>query len=62
MNGYRTIIVAIGITVIGALQGLDWVHLLPDNPQAVGAVTTGIGIAMAILRLMTSTPVGGAPK
>jgi hypothetical protein len=57
LKGYRTLIVAASIAVIGALQGLDWVSLLPGNSQAAGWVVTGLGIAMMVLRTITTTPV-----
>lgn len=56
--GWRTVIVAALIAAVGALQGLDWVHLIPNDPQAVGWVITGLGIVMAILRTLSTTPVG----
>jgi hypothetical protein len=57
LKGYRTLIVAASIAVIGALQGLDWVSLLPGNSQSAGWVVTGLGIAMMVLRTITTTPV-----
>jgi hypothetical protein len=57
LKGYRTLIVAAAISIVGALQGLDWVSLLPGNSQAAGWVVTGLGIAMMVLRTITTTPV-----
>jgi hypothetical protein len=57
LKGYRTLIVAAAIAIVGALQGLDWVSLLPGNSQAAGWVVTGLGIAMMVLRTITTTPV-----
>lgn len=57
MTGYRTVAVAALVAVFGALQGLDWVHMIPDV-QTAGWITTGIGIVMTVLRFMTTTPVG----
>ncbi|OJW25867.1 MAG: hypothetical protein BGO51_15585 [Rhodospirillales bacterium 69-11] len=59
MTGYRTIVAAAVLTVLGALQGLDWAQLIPNNPEVVGWVLTGIGAVMAVLRVVTKTPVGG---
>lgn len=59
LQGYRTIIVAIAVTVFGALAAVDWVTLL-HNPRTAGYVVAGIGVVMAALRLVTTTPVGGA--
>jgi hypothetical protein len=57
LKGYRTLIIAIGIAVVGAQQGLDWISLLPGNSQAAGWIVTGLGVAMMILRTITTTPV-----
>lgn len=62
LSGYKTAIVAVLVTVVGALQGLDWASLLPTSPQAVGWVTAGIGAVMFVLRTITSTPIGGGSK
>lgn len=60
LSGYRTALVAAVIAVLGALQGLDWLSLLPSDPKAVGWVTAGIGAIMMFLRSITTTPIGGA--
>jgi hypothetical protein len=60
--GYRTLIISSVVTVLGALQGLDWVNLIPNDPQAAGWVMTAIGVLMASLRVITTGPVGGASK
>ena len=58
MVGYRTVIIAAVVAIIGALQGLDWAALLPTNPQAAGWAVSGLGLLMGVLRLVTSTSVG----
>lgn len=58
LTGYKTLIVGAAVTVLGAIQGLDWTHLIPNNPTTVGWVTSGIGAVMMILRFFTNTPVG----
>jgi len=60
LKGYRTIIVAVLIAVIGALQGLNWLNLLPDNAEAAGWIVSGLGFVMMALRAVTDTPVGKA--
>jgi len=57
MTGYRTIIVAVLVAIFGALQGLDWVHLVPDA-RVAGWIVSGIGLVMFVLRWFTTTPVG----
>jgi hypothetical protein len=57
LKGYRTLIISAAIAVVGALQGLDWISLLPANPRAAGWAVTVLGIAMMVLRAITTTPV-----
>lgn len=59
MTGYRTVIVAALVAVVGALQGLNFVELIPEDPNAAGWIVTGLGVVMGVLRFMTSTSVGG---
>jgi hypothetical protein len=58
LTGYRTVLLGAVVTVVGALQGLDWVALLPNSPQVAGWVVSGIGVTMTVLRFITSTPIG----
>jgi len=57
MQGYRTVLIASLIAVFGALQGLDWVSLIPDANVA-GWIVSGIGLVMFVLRWFTTTPIG----
>ena len=59
MTGYKTVIVAALIAVVSALQGLNFADLIPNDPQTVGWVTSGLGLVMFVLRWFTSTPIGG---
>lgn len=59
MKGKRTIIFGVLVTVLGALQAVqltDWMELVGD--QAAGAITSGIGVAILVLRYLTTTPIG----
>lgn len=60
LTGYKTIIVGAALTILGAIQGLDWAHII-TNPTAAGWVVSGIGVVMMILRALTTTPVA-TPK
>ena len=44
------------VTIIGALQALNWAQLIPSNPTAVGYVTAALGAGMIVLRFLTSQP------
>lgn len=54
LTGWKTFIVALAISVFGALEAFDFTQFL--NADTAGYVTTGIGIVMFILRALTSTP------
>jgi hypothetical protein len=43
------------LTVLGALQGLDWATLI-TNPKVSGIIISGIGVAVMILRAVTNQP------
>lgn len=57
LTGWRTLIFSVLVSVIGILQATDWVSLL-NNPKTAGIVVTAIGVASAVLRFMTNTPIG----
>lgn len=54
LNGYKTFVAALAITIFGALEAFDFTQFL--NADTAGYVTTGLGIVMFILRALTSTP------
>jgi hypothetical protein len=59
LTGYRTF-VASGLTIVfGLLAQTNWIDFL-NNPKA-GGVAIGMGILMALLRLITNTPPGVGP-
>lgn len=58
LTGWKTVIVGALVTLFGFAQGLDWIHLLPNNPTLVGWIVSGLGVVMVILRGLTSTPIG----
>ena len=56
-KGWRTLAVSLAISVAGVLQSTDWTTLVPED--RVGPVMVGIGVLMAVLRVVTDGPVGG---
>jgi len=56
LTGWKTLIFSAAVALIGVLQTADWVNLL--GSQKAGIIVTGIGIASAVLRWLTTTPVG----
>lgn len=57
MKGYRTLLFSLAVAIVGVLQAFDWATLVP--PEQAGIAFTVVGVAGAILRFLTSTPVGG---
>ena len=58
LKGWKTFIVAALVALAGVAQQADWVSLI--GPANAGYVLTGVGILMAILRFVTSTPAGSS--
>ena len=55
-KGWRTMIVAVSLAIVGVLQAADWATIV--GPRQVGPVMLAIGILVAVLRTLTDTPVG----
>jgi hypothetical protein len=51
----KTAWVGAAVTVVGALQALNWAQLIPSGPAA-GIIASGLGVAMIALRFFTSKP------
>jgi hypothetical protein len=58
MQGWRTLLVAMAVAVVGAAQanGAAWTEVL--GPSNAGYVTMVLGFVMGFLRSLTSTPAG----
>lgn len=54
MSGYKTFIIALLITIFGALETFDYTQFL--TAENASYVTAGIGILMFGLRAVTKTP------
>ncbi len=55
-KGWRTIAISLVLAVAGVLQTADWSRIV--GPDQVGPVMLAVGILVAVLRVMTDTPVG----
>ena len=51
----KTAWVGAAVTVVGALQALNWAELIPCGPAA-GIIASSLGVAMIVLRFLTSKP------
>jgi hypothetical protein len=56
MKGYRTLLFSLAVAIIGVLQSFDWATVIP--PEQAGVALTVVGVVSAVLRFLTSTPVG----
>jgi hypothetical protein len=56
MKGYRTLLFSLAVAVVGVLQSFDWATVVP--PEHAGIALTVVGVISAVLRFLTSTPVG----
>jgi hypothetical protein len=58
MQGWRTLLVAMAVAVVGAAQanGAAWTEVL--GPSNAGYVTMVLGFVMGFLRSITTTPAG----
>ena len=55
-KGWKTLAASLIVAVAGVLQSTDWTTIVP--PDSVGPVMVGIGVLMAVLRVLTDGPVG----
>jgi len=55
-KGWKTLAASLMVAVAGVLQSTDWTTIVP--PDRVGPVMVGIGVLMAVLRVLTDGPVG----
>lgn len=56
MKGWKTLILSAGTALLGVASAFDWTSVLA-GPWG-GWIVTGIGVASAVLRAVTNTPVG----
>ena len=57
LKGWRTLLFSLLVATVGVLEVTDWASIVPDGP-AKGWILLGISIAIAWLRVITTTPVG----
>lgn len=57
MHGYKTIIFAVLLAVLGGIQTADLAVLVPE--RYVGLAMLAIGAIVAALRILTDSPIGG---
>ena len=57
MKGWRTLLINLGIAVLGVLEATDWTSLLGSD--RAGLVITAVAVANIVLRSITTTPIGG---
>jgi hypothetical protein len=60
LQGWKTLLVFLGVTIVGGLQAFNWASIFPNNPQVVGIIVAVIGVVGMGLRAITSTPIGSS--
>jgi hypothetical protein len=55
MKGFRTLTFSLAVAIVGVLQSADWATIVP--PDKAGLALTIVGVAAAVLRFFTTTPV-----
>jgi hypothetical protein len=58
LKGWRTILFSLIVAFIGVAEATNWADIVPDGPSK-GLWLFGIGVTIAWLRVITTTPVGG---
>ena len=56
MKGWKTIILSIVVTIIGALEAFDWANIIPDKFEDF--LLPIVGALFLYLRTITTTAVG----
>jgi hypothetical protein len=56
-KGYRTFIFGALVSILGVVQGLNWVDVVHD-PKVAGWIVAIIGLIVMVLRYFTDTPIG----
>lgn len=58
MKGWKTLSFALLVAVAGVLQTFNWASVVPQDKTWSGLLMLAIGAAVAVLRSVTTTPVG----
>ncbi|MEP0324687.1 hypothetical protein [Bauldia litoralis] len=56
LKGWKTMGVSAAIAVAGVLQSADWATIVPEAD--IGPTLLAIGVVVAVLRVVTDTPLG----
>ena len=57
LKGWRTMLFALLVATLGVLEATDWASIVPDGTNK-GYWLLAISLAIAWLRLVTTTPIG----
>ena len=57
-TGYKTLLFSVLVSLLGVATTFNWTSIV--NAQTAGYILTGVGIATAALRALTSTAIGKA--
>ena len=62
MTGYRTLFFSLLLSVAGVVQTFNWATVIPQDQTWSGVVMIAIGAGVALLRSVTTTPIGVPTK
>lgn len=57
VKGWKTMIASALVAAVGVMEAADWSEIVPDENKGLALML--IGVAFAVLRAVTTTPVGG---
>ncbi len=60
MQGWKTLLFAIILAIVGALEAFDWAQVVPEGWE--GIVLAVVGVVVGYLRQVTTTPSALATK
>lgn len=56
LKGWKTLLLAVAVAVIGAIDAFNWADIIPDNIE--GFILPLIAIVFGYLRTLTNTAIG----
>ena len=56
LKGWKTLLLSLAMAIVGVLQSADWATIV--EPGQVGPAMLVTGVAVAVLRAVTDTPIG----
>jgi hypothetical protein len=58
IKGWKTLGFAVALAFCGVLQAFDWTTVIPQDKGWTGVAMIAVGTVIAVLRYVTTTPIG----